>query len=506
MKLDVTYLRYSDHKQDDGFSIEYQTSEVETFAANNGIVIDKYYIDKAQTATKVAGREEFFALINDVKEGKVKSLIVYKLSRLFRNSLESAKYRELFRKHGVKLMSVTEVVNEDTSSGRFQTNIMASVDQYQSETISDHVKSSMREMARQGFYTGGIVTYGFDVKEVPNGKKKRKVFVPHAIEADIVKRVFDMYVQGMSFGMIRDTLNNEGIRTRRGKLFTNTHISHIIKDDMYIGVYRYKTRGYDDIVIDDKVPAIVDKMVFILANERLNKKSSAPRARHNKELYTLTGKIRCEKCGRHFTGFSTHRKTKDGYNKHTYYACAGNHNFSQCKSKFVKKDFLENSVLKSITSSILNDEKIKEIAEMVFELCQNSPSDLDEKIKEVTKSKREITKQIQNLIDALANGTSDFALKRVSELETELKNIEKNLYVLNERKKTMITVDSIMNYMYNLLEKVTSTNGEEIKSVFDIFVNKIIVSDDKIEVELNAFAASPVEMPNKPLEHLFYKE
>ena len=57
----VAYLRYSDHKQDDGFSIEYQTSEVNEYARVHGMEISKYFIDKAQTATKVSGRENFFA-------------------------------------------------------------------------------------------------------------------------------------------------------------------------------------------------------------------------------------------------------------------------------------------------------------------------------------------------------------------------------------------------------------------------------------------------------------
>lgn len=267
MKLDIAYIRYSDHKQDDGFSIEYQTTEVQDFAERNGIEIDKYFIDKAQTATKVAGREEFFALIDDVKAGKIKSIIVYKLSRIFRNSLESAKYRELFRKQGVKLMSVTESVDEETSSGRFQTNIMASVDQYQSETISDHVKSSMREMARQGYYTGGTVKYGFALKEIPNGQKIRKAYIPHPTESDIVQRIFRMYAEGKSFPMIRDTLNEEGIKTKKGGKWYVAILQKIIEDDMYMGVYRFKTKGYDDIVVENKIPIIVDKMLWLTANE-----------------------------------------------------------------------------------------------------------------------------------------------------------------------------------------------------------------------------------------------
>ena len=140
------YVRYSDHKQDDGFSVEYQMTEIDEFMYRNGMEQPKYHIDQAISGTKVAGREAFFELVNDVKEGFVDVIVVYKLNRIFRNAYESQKYRKLFKKYGVKLMSVTQQIDEETSAGRLMTNVLSDIDQYQSETISDHVKSSMREM------------------------------------------------------------------------------------------------------------------------------------------------------------------------------------------------------------------------------------------------------------------------------------------------------------------------------------------------------------------------
>ena len=144
------YLRYSSHNQDDGYSIEYQTTEIEEFAKKNGFEIEKMHIDQAQTATKTAGRDEFFALMDAVKRNEVDAIVVYKTSRIFRNSYESHKYRNLFIKHNVKFISATQTIDESTPEGRFMSSTIANVDQYQSETTSDHVKSSMREMARQG--------------------------------------------------------------------------------------------------------------------------------------------------------------------------------------------------------------------------------------------------------------------------------------------------------------------------------------------------------------------
>lgn len=504
MKEIVAYLRYSDHKQDDGFSIEYQTTEVEDYAASKGVEIDRYYIDKAQTATKVAGREEFFALIRDVKAGKIKTVIVYKLSRMFRNALESSNYRDLFREKGVKLMAVTQYVDEDTSSGRLTTNILASIDQYSSENTSDHVKSSMREMARQCLYTGGIVKYGYTLKETKNGKKTRSTFVLHPSEAEVVKRIFQLYLDGLSLAAICRILNSENVPTRNNALWSSTQITRILTDDMYIGTYRFKTKGYDDIVIEDGVPPIVDKVLFYAVGDLKEEKTKSivPRGRHNSTIYGLTGKAICGKCGEHFTGYSNHMNNATERKKYSYYVCRSRRRFSRCDAIYQNKEHVEDAVLNAIKTHILNDEKIEEIAEKVAEICQKSPSDLADQIKKTTKEKKSLERRVENLVDALANGESPTIMKKINAMEKEVKELEKKIYILNERKKNEITVDSIVSQMNGMLDKANSGNDEILKSVFDTFVQEVIISDDKIEITLNAFAAAPADTLFKPVKHI----
>lgn len=498
MQYVTAYIRYSDHKQDDGFSVEYQTTEVNEYAENHGIIIDKYFVEKAQTATKVSGREEFFSLIAAVKRGEVKTIIVYKLSRMFRNTYESSKYRNLFRDKNVKLISVTQAVDEDTSAGRFQTNIMSSVDQYQSETISDHVKSSMREMARQGYYTGGTVRYGYDLKTVPNGSKTRKVFIPHEKEAPIVKQIFEMYCDGYSLGMIRNHLNDNNVKTKQGKPFTNSFISRVIEDEMYIGTYRYRTKGYDDVIAPDTVPAIVDKEIFRKANEMKNEKAiDAPLPRRTDRLYSLTGKIKCGICGGHFTGFSISKERGETF-EYLYYVCKNRKVYKRCDNKFLKKDFVEDAALNAITGLVLNDSRIDELSVMVSELCQQSPSDLDATIKLKTKEKSKVEKGISNIIDMLADDlmSSEAARKKLSALEKELKNLNRLLFALKEQRENLITPSSVKSYLNKMLEKATSHNAEEIKIIFDSFIDEIIVTENDVNIKLNVFPNdTAVDMP-----------
>lgn len=235
MKRVRTYIRYSDHKQDDGFSVEYQLSEIEEFLLRNGLELHKHHIDQATTATKVAGREAFFELVHDVKDGLVDVIVVYKLNRIFRNAYESQKYRKLFQKHGVKLMSVTQQIDEDTSAGRLMTNVLSDIDQYQSETISDHVKSSMREMARQGYFTGGTVPFGYTLDIFANGKKVRKKYIPDEHEKTVVQKIFELYADNYSLRYLQQYLTENGFYTRQGKQFGTTTIARMLGNDFYIG-------------------------------------------------------------------------------------------------------------------------------------------------------------------------------------------------------------------------------------------------------------------------------
>ena len=102
------------------------------------------------------------------------------------------------------------------------------------------------------------------------------------------------------------------------------------------------------------------------------------------------------------------------------------------------------------------------------------------------KEKRQLETRIENLLDALADGQSDATMRRVMKMEGEVKTLEKKIYVLTERKKDEITVEKIIGYMNNLFDKLSSNNEEEIKSVFDTFVQEVVVSDKDVFIKLNA--------------------
>lgn len=484
-----SYIRYSDHKQDDGFSVEYQIAEIEEFCARNGIDIYQHHIDQAQTATKAAGREEFFRLIDAVKDGAVDVIVVYKLNRMFRNAYESQKYRKLFRKHGVKLMSVTQQIDEDTSSGRLTTNILSDIDQYQSETISDHVKSSMREMARQGYFTGGTVPYGYTLEILKHGSKIRKKYIEDKEEAQIVRDIFEFYADGHSLRYIQEYLQEKEIKTRRGKDFGLTTIARMLANDFYIGTLRYKTTGYDDVVMENAVPAIVPLNMWHAVQERKNAdKLVEPRKR--KALYSLTGKIECALCGEHFFGMRSGSWQRKKYFEYQYYVCSKRKTYRTCNCRKIRKDKIENLLLSEIKRNVLNEHDMERIAREILDQFATNPDMISKEIKKLEKQKTKLETDLVTLVQMrLDNEITPTILRQQSAAkEVELEHVTKRLITLNEQQRHVVTHDSIMQHLHKLLEYSNSENEDILKLLFDNLVEKVIVSEDSVDIFLRVYA------------------
>lgn len=479
------YIRYSDHKQDDGYSVEYQIAEIDEYVIRNGLDLQKTHIDQAISGTKVAGRDAFFELMHDVKEGHVDAVVVYKLNRMFRNAYESQKYRKLFKKHGVKLISVTQQIDEDTSAGRLMTNVLSDIDQYQSETISDHVKSSMREMVKQGYHTGGTVPFGYDLDPVIVGKKTRHKYKPHETEKDVIKKMFEMYAENYSLRYLQTYLTERGIFTRRGKMFGLTSIARILANDFYIGTRRYSCDGYEDLCIENSHAPIIDMSLWNKVQARKHS-DKLPEPRKKKDLYALTGKIFCAYCDSHFFGIRSGSKQGDKYYDYKYYVCAEHKNYKNCQCKRIRKEVIEDAVLAEIKRRILNEDAIKRLARDIIAVCESSPDDVSAKLKRLKKRKIEIENGLDELLDMKMRKVINekTLIRKNAVLETELQDVEKQIYMYQEQERNSITFEGVTEYLNKMLANSETTDENILKNLYDNFVDKIVVSNERVDVYL----------------------
>lgn len=167
------------------------------------------YRDAAQSGATLI-RPGLLALQQQIAAGEVKVVLIAKLERVMRSTDDWVPFQALLRKHGCRLESTTETLDETTPAGRLQTNLLVGVAEYERLNTAEKTRTKMLGMVQRGFWPGGYVPYGYE--RDPARKELRK----HPEEAPVVQRVFAEAAQGVPLVTTADALNAEGRRTRQG--------------------------------------------------------------------------------------------------------------------------------------------------------------------------------------------------------------------------------------------------------------------------------------------------
>jgi len=153
----VIYARYSSENQSEN-SIEGQLRECKIFAENKNITIVRTYIDRALSA-KTDDRPDFQRMIKDSAKGIFDVIIVWKLDRFARNRYDSAHYKSILRKNGVKVISATEAISEG-AEGILLESMLEGLAEYYSVELGVEVSSGLTENAIRAGHDDGIISYG----------------------------------------------------------------------------------------------------------------------------------------------------------------------------------------------------------------------------------------------------------------------------------------------------------------------------------------------------------
>ena len=188
MLLAVAYCRFSSDNQREE-SIDAQLRAIREYAKHNNIEITKVYKDEAKSAT-TDDRPQFLKMISDSKLGEFDAIIVHKLDRFSRNRYDSAVYKKKLKDNGVTLISVLEHLDGSPESIILE-SLLEGMAEYYSKNLAREVMKGMKETALQCKHTGGKPPLGYDV--APD-----KTYIINKTEAQIVKLIFKMYVDGFS--------------------------------------------------------------------------------------------------------------------------------------------------------------------------------------------------------------------------------------------------------------------------------------------------------------------
>lgn len=211
-------------------SIDAQIRAIEEYADKNNIKIVNKFIDRAKSATSDK-RPAFQEMIKYCEEDKtgVSMVIVHKLDRFSRDKYDSVKYKQRLKMKGISVISVTEKLDNSPESVILE-SVIEGMAQYYSANLAREVAKGQRENALKALHNGGDAPLGYDVAF-------DKTYLINEEEAQAVKIIFDMYVNGYSYGNIIDKLNNLGYKTKRGNKFGKNSLHGILSNEKYTGVY-----------------------------------------------------------------------------------------------------------------------------------------------------------------------------------------------------------------------------------------------------------------------------
>ena len=315
LKTAALYIRVSTDKQEE-LSPDSQKRLLLEYARNHNMVVppEHIYMENGISGRRADKRPKFQQMISAAKLSShpFDVILVWKFSRFARNQEESIVYKSMLRnKCHVDVVSISEPLIEGPFGGLIE-RIIEWMDEFYSIRLSGDVTRGMTENALRGSYQCRP-PLGY---RIPYHKATPEI-VPE--EAEIVRLIFEKYVNGMSIFALTKYLNSHGFETSHGKLFEKRSLEYILQNPAYAGDIRWNrcnntTKEIRDpsewIVRSGHHPAIISKELYEKAQARW-KSEYKPRNAKPSEVtkHWLAGLVKCPSCGRSLSSCVMHRKS-----------------------------------------------------------------------------------------------------------------------------------------------------------------------------------------------------
>ena len=486
----VAYARFSSDGQREE-SIDAQIRAIKNFAEKNGYTLHKIYADRGISGT-TDKRPQFLRMIEDVKTNGTNAVIVHKLDRFARNRADSAIYRMELSRRNIRLLSVLENFDDSPESIILQ-SVIEGYNEYYSRNLQREVMKGLMENARTCRHTGGTPCLGYDVD------KDTLKYVINPYEAEAVKLIFRMYLDGAGYGEIINELNRRGYKTKRGNAFGKNSLYEILRNEKYTGVYIYNKSVHPDmdgkfnrhlskpdaeiVRCEGGIPQIISKEDFLLAQEKMLGRRKRTASFKAKQEYLLSGKIFCGECESTYAGNSRRPSGKNPL--YVSYDCVKKNGKTKCKNTGIRKEIIEDLVLKYLADTVFDERMLPEILDRYNAFAVEKNKELDVQIRYIKGELSETEKGISNIVDAVVSTGSVALANKLNELEVRKSELETALTEI-ENELSDVTVDekqlrAAFRKAKRLLMKGTLKNQ---KAIVEQYIKRVVMCREKIILEI----------------------
>ena len=482
------YARVSSDRQDVDLSVAAQLRALRDYAEKNGYLVCREYIDEAESG-RIADRPQFQRMLDEASkpQSPFQEILVWKFSRFTRKREHAVAFKSMLRRRGVRVVSITEQA-DDTPTGKLLEAIIESVDEFYSENLAQEVTRGMRESASRGFWVTSYAPYGYKRVHVQDGPKKRPTLELNPPADAVVRRIFDMALQGKSILDVTKTLNAEGVPTANGKKWLKTTIHTMLDNEAYTGAVVWGTKAKDGappVRVEDAHPAIISKGEFQRVKKLLG--SRAPKRmnpRRASSPYLLSGLLRCQTCGKAMTA----AEAKSG--KYTYYVCHSllKRGSGTCKTPRLNAKNFEELIVTNIRENVLTESNIRDLVKLLDEEMDGVAAEQRERLETIEEELDEVKRRLGRIWQAIE--TTDIEMADASDRIREHRERKEKLEIaaeearaiLAERRVMLDSADTIATFAAEMSEFLKTSELTETKAFVRSFVKEIEVKPGKAAI------------------------
>ncbi len=500
------YARQSVEKKD-SISVE---SQLEYCRYENRSESCIEYTDKGFSG-KDTNRPGFENMMADVRAGKIRRVIVYKLDRISRSILDFANMMETFQKYNVEFISSTEKFDTSTPIGRAMLNICIVFAQLERETIQKRITDAYYARCRRGFYMGGRIPYGYRLAGTVIDNIHTSMYEEVPEESSQLKLIYSMYADtGNSLGDIVQYLDEHHIKNLRGSGWNTARISEMLRNPVYvkadIDVYQFfQSQGtnicnpasdftgcnacylYKGTASNTRKQSCLSGKELVLAPHKgfipsdiwlacrircLNNRQSTKTCKPKNSW--LSGKVKCGSCG--YALVIRKSNTKWG----RYFVCSQTGNHSSCNGTgcTVYADVLEEYMFNAIKERLSDFPSLKENLYTCIPSISDKEKNMADKIRLV--QIEEETRELLSKVSGAGSVLMKYIDKRVSELDAERKTLQEKAARTSTQSKGYKS-----RQITNHIKLWETLSFEDRQAVTDILISVIRISNGNLEITWN---------------------
>lgn len=485
------YVRVSTISQDiDKFSINGQITQIKEYCQFHGYEVFDIYADRGVSG-KTMNRPELQRMLKDAKEGKLDGVMIYKTSRLARNTSDLLTIVEGLHKQNVEFFSLSENMKFDSNSGKLLLQILASFSEFERNNIAEGAFMGQLRRSQEGYYQGNL-PLAYD--KIPDSKHELMI---NQHEANIVKYIFESYAKGHGYRKIANALNHKGYVTKKGNPFSISAVTYILSNPFYIGKIQFakykdwndkRRKGLNDkpVIAEGKHTPIISQSLWDKVQARKKQVSEKPQV-HGKGTNILTGLISCPQCSASMSASTTVNTLKDGTKKRIrYYSCSNfrNKGSKVCSANSVRADVIEKYVMDQILEIVKSDKVIKQVVERVNQEHQIDTSALNHDIAYKQQQYDEVQIKLDNLIKTLEdNPDLTSVLKNtIHQYEKQLNDITTQINQLKQQQnqeKPSYDTKQIAALLQRIFQNIESMDKSQLKALYLTVIDRIDIRKDE---------------------------